>query len=83
MAQLGTGDVLLTSEISGAGVSNHHLGPTVVRTKVRIAPDQTVVLAQSGFDPGDATEHAAAGEPAQGLYYLVRATVRNEPPAHP
>ncbi|MHB8419566.1 MAG: hypothetical protein ACYDCL_15935 [Myxococcales bacterium] len=71
------GGVVLDSQISASRLGEHLLGPNDLKTKVVVAPDQTVVLAQSGFNPAEPLSAPSGNEPPVSLYYLVRATVRN------
>jgi len=69
--------VLLTTKISASHLSDHMLGPNNIETKLEIAPDQTVVLAQTGFNPAEPINSTAGNDPPMSLYYLVKASVRN------
>jgi hypothetical protein len=69
--------VLLTTKISASHLSEHMHGPNNIETKLEIAPDQTVVLAQTGFNPAEPINSPSGNDPPVSLYYLVKASVRN------
>ncbi len=80
---VGSNDVLLDTRIVASRLSEHMTGPNEIKTKVRVAPDQTVVLAQTGFNPAEPLGAPSGNDPAVSLYYLVRASVPNGDPAKP
>jgi hypothetical protein len=76
-AVVGGDKVLLTTRISASRISDHMTGPNDIDTKIEVAPDQTVVLAQTGFNPSEPLNSASGNDPPVSLYYLVKASVRN------
>ncbi len=80
---VGSGDVLLDTRIAASRLGEHLIGPNEIKTKVRLAPDQTVVLAQSGFNPAEPLGAPSGNDPPVTLYYLVRASVPNGAPTKP
>jgi hypothetical protein len=80
---VGSNDVLLDTRIVASRLSDHITGPNEIKTKVRVAPDQTVVLAQTGFNPSEPLGAPSGNDPAVSLYYLVRASVPNGERANP
>jgi hypothetical protein len=78
---LSSGDVQLDTRIIANRTTDHLLGPNEIKTKVRVASDQTVVLAQTGFNPSEPAGASSGNDSAMTLYYLVRASIPNGEPA--
>ncbi len=78
---VGSNDVLLDTRIVANRINEHLSGPNEIKTKVRVASDQTVVLAQTGFNPSEPLGAPSGNDPAVSLYYLVRASIPNGEPA--
>lgn len=76
-----SGEVALNVSVVANRLNDHASGANEIKTQVRIAPDQTVVLAQTGFNPVEPTGAASGNDAPVALYYLVRASVPNGEPA--